>query len=205
MAVEYHGGYMWPPRPERPAPRDMLGSFEGTFACQAKMNGQCTVLDWDGRALTVWDRHQNVQRWYPPPQMLSVLLPVLGDESMALAGELLHAKVKGIRDTLFLFDVLAHRGRRLEGTRFVDRVALMRRLFPGGTDHGTHRDVGGGLWIAKTYASGLSSLYDSWIDRPEVEGLVLKLPNARLSNCMRRAEDASWQIKVRKPTRKYSF
>jgi len=201
MGTPYEGGYLWPPRPTVAAAREFFP--DGPFAGQAKMNGRCVVVAWDGKSIVVYTRHNTVSRWAAPVGLVERLRTTFGDEPAALSAELMHSK--GILNTIFVFDVLAFGGERLDGWVFEDRMRKMRELFPGGTEEPTHRDLGGGLWIARTFVNNLGEKYDEFVEFDHVEGLVLKRLGSTLSNMAREGLDGRWQLKVRKPSSKYRF
>ena len=201
----YSGGYLWPPRPSDAFPCESLSSLEreGIWGMQAKKNGTCTLLAWDGSRLTVFDRHQKVQAWMMPDETRDAFS--FSGKPFALAAELIHNKVKGVRNKVYVFDIMAHDGITLVGTKFKDRMSLLRTLYPGGTIEPTHRDMGGGAWIARTFTDGFAAFYESIVPNPMDEGVVLKRLNAPLCNLYREGANGSWQQKCRKPTKNYRF
>jgi hypothetical protein len=206
--MSYSGEYMFPPRPEIAFPREGLGMYETMeYACQAKKNGTCTLLVIGPSSMTAYDRHGKIQKaWRGPTQtMAQRIRDRLPGGWSALVGEALHSKVPGIRDVLYVFDVIALGGKVLDGTTFKERQKVIRDMFKGGVDHLTHRDVGNGLWIAKNYIMGFDKLYSNIITNPEDEGLVVKNPNAKLVNPFKEGSNSNWQAKCRKPTKNYGF
>lgn len=208
--MRYEGQFIWPPRPADAFPSEMIESYEygrAGYVSQVKKNGTCTVYASDSAGnVTAWDRHGNVQRaWKPKAALIERIRDFMPDGAFALEGELMHNKVPGIRDTLYVFDILALRGDTLSGTTFRERYEILKALVPGGQLMPTHRDMGSGLWIARTFLTGHSKLYHDVIKQPENEGIVVKQPGAKLSNMLREGLDNGWQAKCRKPTKNYSY
>lgn len=206
--ISYSGEYIFPPRPEIAFPREGLGMYESRgYACQVKKNGTCTLLVIGPSTMIAYDRHRKIQKaWKGPTQtMAQRIRDRLPSGWSALVGEALHSKVPGIRDVLYVFDVVALGGKVLDGTTFRERQKTIREMFKGGDDCGSHRDVGNGLWIAKNYIMGFDKLYSSVANNPEDEGLVVKNPDAKLVNPFKEGTNSSWQAKCRKATKNYSF
>lgn len=207
LDLTYSGGYMYPPRPEIAVPIGSIGMYEQRgWIAQAKKNGTCTLLVVGPDGMVPYDRHGQVQKLWrgPPPAMERRIRSALPPGWSALVGEALHSKVPGIRDTLYLFDVLAVGGRTLTGTRLSERLDALKLMFPGGETTPTHRDLGDGLLVARSFKAGFRPLFDSIIGNPEDEGLVMKDPGATLSNPFKEGSNAGWQAKCRKPTKNYS-
>lgn len=204
----YKGEYLFPPRPEAAFPPDSLSMYESNgYVCQAKKNGTCTLLVMTPSEIIAYDRHGSRQKMWKGPNkdMTSGLRERLPIGYSAIVGETLHSKVPGIRDVFYIFDIVAVQGQLLLGKTFRDRQKIIRDVFKGGKDYQTHRDIGGGIWVAKNFIAGFSALYSKIIVNPEDEGLVVKHPDARLANMFKEGMNSSWQAKCRKPTKNYSF
>ena len=206
--MKYSGEYLWPPRPSNSFPSAMINSYEQAgYVAQAKKNGTCTLLVLDPKGnTTAYDRHHQIQKaWKPPINLTDRIRRMLPSGHAALVCELLHSKVPGIRDTLYIFDVVAIGNEILEGTTFRERHKILSPIFKHENMTETHYDHGGGLLYARTFAKGHLSLYNSIIKNPEDEGIVVKNPDVKLSSLFREGTNDGWQAKCRRPTKNYSF
>jgi hypothetical protein len=61
------------------------------------------------------------------------------------------------------------------------------------------------LWLAETFFFNLEGAYNRAIELDEIEGLVLKKPNAKLTRGHSKNNNGDWQIRCRKPTKNYSY
>ena len=201
--------YLWPPRPERAIPREMLGFYQKRgWIAQAKMNGTCNVLAVaPDKSLKCMSRHQDEHKLWKPTEASSAAFEALpGKGWYVFVAELLHSKVEGLRDTNFVHDVLVNDGEYLVGKTFVERQNILRSLFLKGGEAETesHVVVTPHTWLAKNRLANFDAFYDS-LDKVEHEGIVLKDPNAPLVLCSRQGANANWQVKSRRQHKNYSF
>ena len=186
---------------------DVLPMFnmKKDWRADIKMNGTCTVLSYEPQTgqLEPWTRHHTPHILWQPnldsPCLRS--LRKLSGGLFVLVGELLHSKVKGIRDTLYLFDVLVADGKDLVGQTLAERRSILHGLWP--ETPGLHYNVvDERLWTANLLDCNFRDLFNS-LKNPENEGIVLKNQNAPLEPCYREGANASWQVKCRRPTKVY--
>lgn len=205
--MKYTGEYLWPPRPSNSFPSAMINSYEQAgFVAQAKKNGTCTLLAINPYDAVAYDRHHQIQKaWKPPIILMERIRRMLPSGHAALVCELLHSKVPGIRNTLYIFDVVAIGSEVLEGTTFRERHKILSPIFKNDNLKETHYDHGDGLWYARTFSKGHLALYNSIIKNPEDEGIVVKNPDVKLSSLLREGTNDGWQAKCRRPTKNYSF
>lgn len=204
--------YLWPPRPEKPAPPSLLKHFEQCgYVAQHKLNGTCNVIAVppDRSRLVCMNRHADEHKaWQPTAKSSAAFRALRGKGWWVFVAELMHSKVPGIRDVNFLNEVLVADGVHLSGTTFIERQQIINDAFArllataGETD--SHFDLDGHTWIAKLHTQGFSRIFKG-LTRPEHEGLVLKDPRARLVQCGRPSANAKWQVKVRRPHENYAF
>lgn len=201
--------FLWPPRPETKVGPDALLAFERLgWVGQIKKNGTCTVLEYDPatQTLQTWTRHNEAHKLWAPDINSPCLrkLKELRGGRYILVGELLHSKVTGIKDTLYLFDILVADGKDLAGTTFTYRMDLLHSLWKVATTTFDYDVVDERLWVANLIKSDFKKLFQS-LTKPEDEGLVLKKPDAPLAPCWRQTANSNWQIKCRRPTKNYGF
>ena len=201
---------LWPPRPERAIPMALLGFYEKRgYVAQKKKNGTYTVIYQRGDEVLFRTRHPDVNEgqhkaWTPKKEHSDFFSRNDGKWNV-YCSELLHSKVKDIRDQLFLFDVLVMDGVQLVGKTFMERQEMLkwRWAIPMKQEDDDQFRVGPNVSIAKNYTGGFSSLFGSL--KPEDEGLVIKDPNAKLEPCFRALSNSTWQVKCRIPTKSYGF
>ena len=195
--------FLYPPRPEKAVIPGHLPMFEGMgFTAEYKKNGTCTEIE-NSAGLTSWTRHKEPHKsWnintFPAQELL------LEIENSIFVGELLHSKGVGVTNTLYLFDLLKYRGKLLIGISLQARRDILHSLWPIKKLHYSHYEIHSNLWIARSYDSKFSEIFDG-ITKVEDEGIVLKDPKALLLPCFKEGTNAGWQVKCRKPTKNYSF
>lgn len=200
--------YLWPPRPEKKVMPDLLPMFATMgWEAQVKKNGTCTVLSYDASSgvLEAWTRHKEPHKlWNPDPSSPCLhKLKELRGGLYVLVGELLHSKVPGIRDTLYLFDILVHNDHPLDGHALRERAKLLHSLWPEKLGH-QFNVVDDRLWTANLIAGNALPLFRS-LTAPEDEGVVLKDPTAPLGPCYHQVNNQGWQVKCRRPTKMLGF
>ena len=200
--------YLWPPRPERKIPPETLPMVKQIgWVAECKKNGSCSVLSYDPTTgeLEAWNRH-NARHTTWRPDLNSPCLRKLRELKgglYILVGELLHTKVPGIKDTMYLFDILMADGKSLVGQTYQARYKLLHSLWH--ETAGNHYNLADErLWVANILTGDLQTIFKG-LTAPEDEGLVLKDPQARLEPCVRQSSNSKGQIKCRKSTKNYGF
>jgi hypothetical protein len=200
--------FLWPPRPDNIVPPGMLGFYKRRgFVAQTKKNGTCTVLVKDPAGnLTAFTRHNEAHKlWIPDPSTPCLRkFKELPAKWMVFVGELLHSKVQGIRDTLYLFDMIVDDNKQLVGETFIQRQDRLHHLWPVVGEHDHYYMADERLWIAKPIiVEDLADFFNS-LTEPEDEGLVLKDPNAKLEPCRNQTINNKSQVKCRRATKNYT-
>lgn len=186
--------FLFPPRPENAIPPSMIKSFEGRgWIAQLKMNGTCSLafVDADGK-VTFKTRHGvDHKAWTPTQEAISFFA---GFKCSIFVFELLHSKGGGIRDTIYIFDLLKYLGRDLVGTTLAERLQILATINPFSPR----------ITVATIHTKDLTGLFGSLSD-PLHEGIVLKDPMAKLRPCFRDGLNAAWQVKCRTATKNFGF
>jgi hypothetical protein len=208
--------YLWPPRPERAQGVALIHSYErqGWWA-QAKMDGDCVVLaiapECDGRELIARTRHGDAasNRWQPGKSIAAFAATLPGAGWYVLVGEVLHCRGVGVRDTLYLHDVLVDDGDYLVGVTHADRQTRLLTLTnaweaAAHSDVWSHCQFAPGLWLTRNHWQGFRALYDNPPGR-YVEGLVFKDPKTPLRLCARASANSAGLAKCRYATNNLSF
>lgn len=202
--------YLWPPRPEKAIPDNLLGYYEQKkWIAQVKKNGTCTVLYVQpDRRVIVKTRHKSDHKaWKPSKEFTDQFQELLpGAGWFVFAGELLHSKTPHIKDTIYLFDLLVDNGNYLVGETLQARLKRLHTLFPRKvkTISNSHYVVTPKLWVAETITRRFQERFNK-LDLKEDEGLVLKDPTAKLNFCVKMDSNSASQVKCRKPTKNYIF
>jgi len=203
--------YLWPPRPEKAVPPSLLQHYaDKGWLAQVKLNGTCSVLGiTPDRKIKAMSRHKEPHKlWSPNAATERAFQNLPGDGWYIFIGELLHSKVADpkLRNIHYIHDVLVADGEHLVGTTYASRLALLSELLPS-TDEGaiSHTVVDANTWIAKPHYGNFDQLFQQTSRPKEMEGLVMKDPQATLKFCVKEDSNSSWQVKCRHPSKSYSF
>lgn len=193
--------YLWPPRPEKAVPNGMLEFYERQgWVGQIKKNGTCSLVFINGDETIHRNRHNESHKaWSPIDNGLSKFTKGW----TVFVAELLHSKVPGIKDTLYVFDILVYDNQHLVGTTLIERHELLHSIMSFESEASEHYVVNEKLLLAKNFYN-LSETWDA-LSNPEDEGIVAKNPNAMLENCLKDGLNSKWQVKCRKQHKNYAF
>lgn len=186
--------FYFPPRPEEAIMPIMIPFYERKgYVAQIKKNGTCTVTMIDrNKMVTHRTRHNEPHKAWTPTEDVNSFFAHFADS--VFVSELLHSKGGGVRNTMYIFDVLRFQGQDLTGKTLQERLELIDGIVPFTSN----------VMIADTYGANLKWLYQDLSD-PLDEGIVLKNPNAPLAPCYRAASNTDWQVKCRRPKKMYGF
>lgn len=217
--------YLWPPRPSKAISSAMLNFYEKRdYVAQYKKNGTCTVLYvTPEKEIIAKTRHNDDhKRWEPTDKSTGVFKNLPGDGWYVFVVEVLHSKVKDIKDTVYIFDILVNDGQDLVGTTFMERQDMLHEIFDikhedddtnvtQMFDSESHHALSPNVWLAKLIKGDFKKLMRVINSQtpeegaPENEGIVLKNPSARLEPESRAASNGGWQVKCRVEHKNYSF
>jgi hypothetical protein len=203
--------YLYPPRPETAIDPLLIPRYADWWA-QIKMNGTSNILHVSpDREIIAKSRHPdknggNHKAWHVSVNTRQAFLDLPGNGWYVFTAELLHSKVRGLRDINFIHDILVADGEYLVGTIFAYRQNLLRELFPERSQAvtGGHYVIDPHTWLANNYERDFPKLF-AGLTAPEHEGLVFKDPNAKLAPCGSERANAAWLRKVRRPSKAYAF
>lgn len=205
-----HYQYLWPPRPDVAMAPGYLAKLESEgYVAQYKKNGTNTVLavrPSTGEIIAKTRHAEAHKNWAPDKQYLQPLLDLPGDGWYVFVAELLHSKVPGIRDVLYIHDILVYDGDYLVGIEQGVRHLILQGLFKTHQHDAeySHWKITDKIWIARQFAGGFKTMFDE-IEAPEDEGLVLKLPDQPLKIASKQNANNGGLVKVRKPHKNFSF
>jgi hypothetical protein len=200
--------YLWPPRPVNAIPPQMLRFYEQRgWMAQAKKNGTCNIITVDPKGkLHCMNRHKETHKLWEPTEDSSEAFLDLPRGWYVFVAELLHNKVKGIRDTNYINDILVCEGEYLVGMTFRERQSLLYELFENQItgEAVSHYVINDHTWLARNYESHFDELYNRF-NGADDEGIVLKVPSAQLNLCLRESSNVQWSVKCRRAHANYSF
>lgn len=200
---------LFPPHPSIRIPTHKLSEYEnsGKWVAQRKFNGTNIVINIScDRNINILTRHGT------PPKLFSLSknhidqilsLNLEKGKEYWLNGELLDHKTKSdyYKKKIILFDVL-HAGKYLINTSQLFRLELLNYICGDATDlekNGIAIQVTQDIWLAQNWNSDFELHYKEFLDKDEIEGLILRRKDSVLNNFGQKEYDASWIVKCRKP------
>lgn len=201
--------YLWPPRPDKAAPAELIGFYERRgWIAQVKKNGTCTVIFARGRDVIFKTRHNDDHKlWSPLPHHVETFTG-RPDWNVYVA-ELLHSKGPQLKNHLYLFDILVSDGVQLTGTPLTERLEILRQRFPSPKADILGSRAGLGARMISEDISQAETVQNpqrTWSELGAIdEGLVFKNPAAKLAACSSATTNGVWQVKIRRPHKNYSF
>lgn len=199
--------FLYPPRPEKAVPSDLINFFERKgYVGQVKKNGTCTLIGVDpqGKIHSLTRHNAPHKLWNPETSSALRHLTTVKGSWNVFEAEVMHSKVKGIRDTVYLFDILVHQSKQLIGTTWSERMQLLKDMFKPTQSRYDAYELDERLLLSRTIETNLKKYWDD-LQAPEDEGLVLKDPRAVLKTCDKIDSNSHWQIKCRRPAANYSY
>lgn len=208
--MRYHAyRFLWPPRPEKAAPPQLMGFYERQgWIPEVKKNGTCTVIFAKGDHVIFKTRHNDDHKaWSPQPSHREFFSG--RDGWNVYVAELLHSKGPLVKNHIYLFDILVSDGEELIGTPLSDRQRILQQRFPSPKADIVGSRAGLGARMITQDASQASPIANPsavWSTLgPTDEGFVFKNPAARLAACITPTANGAWQVKVRRQHTNYSF
>lgn len=202
--------YIYPPRPETKGPPTGLKTYERMgFIAQPKLNGSCGVLFLDGSSSKMMGRHNNTfTREVVEKEDLKRLHRGAG--YMVLIGEYLN---KSQRDSkgkplkgFVIFDILVYNGKHLLGTTFKERQELLDTIYTEVVNiDNLISQIGPSTYRVQNIYTDFETRWKEAVKVEMYEGMVLKRPDGILENGFRERNNTSWQLKIRKSTKNYSY
>jgi ATP-dependent DNA ligase len=201
--------YIYPPRPALKAPRTTISKFEELgFIAQPKLNGSCGVLFTDGQKVIFMNRHKSPFSKYSIPQEELRNLH-RGEGWMVLVGEHMNKGQKDGKKKLFngkfvIFDILVYNGNHLVGTTFSERQELLNSLYETQPFDPWISQISNSVYRA----NNVENPEQNWSPLTETgmyEGYVFKKKDGKLDYGFNSGNNSGWQVKIRKPTKNYSY
>lgn len=201
--------FLWPPRPERAAPPQLMGFYEQRgWTAEVKKNGTCTVIFSRGDTVIFKTRHNDDHKaWSPLPSHSATFAG--RDQWNVYVCELLHSKGPLVKNHLYLFDILVSDGQELIGATLTERQQILQQRFPSPKADIVGSRAGLGARMIEQDMSQATPIANPSTIWPTLgaldEGFVFKNPAAKLSPCIVPTANGAWQTKVRRQHANYSF
>lgn len=198
--------YLYPPRAENALPLNKIAALEkkGGWIAQVKKNGQNSVIFVSPeKEVFAMNRHnENHKTWQFPAEAMEIYKRLPGNGWYVLNGELLHNKVRGIRNIHYLHDILVENGQYLLATTYAQRYARLLMLLLGDKrkpeDKKSHFVLDDYTWLARNHPRNFPELFKSLTD-PEDEGIVIK----KMEGVLATKNNSSWTVKCRIATKNF--
>lgn len=202
---------LYPPRPKGKITPNQLPEYEksGGWVVQRKFNGTRVVIHVQDGDVYILNRHGEPPRQFTLTNKYKKEFMSLNIDNKEcwLDGELLDAKTKNkdYKGKIVLFDVL-QAGRYLFGSpNLLGRQFILHEICGHSPVRPAELEPGGialqitpNIWLAETFDSNFAARFKDFIDRDEIEGLVLKRIDSTLDNFGKSRYDVGWQIRCRK-------
>ena len=207
---------LFPPRPKGRISPNALGKYEssGQWVVQRKFNGTRNLIhvDCDGR-VSMFSRHGDCHKQFSPTESIKkeiISLNLIKGKEYWIDSELLSFKTKSAdyKNRIVLFDLLQadrylyRKPNQLERLDMLDKICRSPKDLESG---GLAKRVTENIFLAQTFDSDFCGEFKKFIDRDEIEGLVLRKKTSFLENKGLREYSVSWQIRCRKPNINYTF
>lgn len=202
--------YIFPPRPEYKTTSGELIKYDnGLYIGQPKLNGSNLTIYTNGVDVYIMNRHkQPMSNIKLNTQLFRNLHR--GNGWMAINGEFMNKSKKDSNGNLFnqkfvIFDILVYNDRQTVGKTNSERIVLIDELYPSVSYDNYIKKYNEDVYVVKSFDKNFKVIYNDIINIDMYEGLVLKDRNAKLKNGISQKNNIRTQIKVRKPTKNYTF
>ena len=197
--------FLEPPRAEQAIPPGLLHAYEKPgWIAQIKKNGtNSEIFISPEKEVFAYNRQgEKHKRWNFTEKTAAQFKKLPGKGWYVINAELLHSKVKGLRDVNYIHDVLVDDGEYLGGTTYASRYARLQRLFfnphmkstPGYWILDEH------TWLARNFRGNFAKVF-AGLTSDEDEGLVLK----NLEGILQAKANGGWTVKCRRNTKNFGF
>lgn len=210
---------LYPPTPKGKINPNTVGNYEirrnaGKWIAQRKFNGtHITVRIPVNRKIHVLTKHgEEPKQWSLDDDVAAQLasLNYKQGQEYWLDGELFNNKTKTpyYKNRIVLYDLL-YAGQSLYlGPTCVERVQMLSTICGDPQELEPHFGlalrVTENVWMAETFTSDFKARYADHLDKPEIEGLVLKRRNSQLDDTGTKEWEVDWMTRCRKPHKNYS-
>ena len=207
---------LFPPRPVGKMLPTALPTYEksGKWIVQRKFNGTRTLVHIHGDHICFQSRYgDDHKKFKETPALIREFrsLNFQPDLEYWLDGEILDAKTSNpnYKNKIVLFDILQE-GEYLFGSpNLLGRYEILQKICNNPTQkepaYGLALQVTNSIWLAENFSDNFKYHFEEFIDKDEIEGLVLKKKDSVLDNVGAKYYEIPWQIRCRKPHKNYGF
>lgn len=199
---------LYPPHPKIRILKNKLDNYEssGKWVAQRKFNGTNVVVNISEGKVGILTRHGTAPKLFSlskshVDQILSLNLDK--NKEYWLNGELLDHKTKNLnyKKKIVFFDVLFAGTHLVKKMNQVERLDLLKNIcdFPINSENEIAAKVTNDIWMAENWTEDFKFHFEEFIDRDEIEGLILRKKDSFIDNFGFKAHDVNWIVKCRKP------
>ncbi len=162
------------------------------WIAERKHNGSRLELHCNRGNFKFWGRHGSELKYQPATPVINALVELGLTGYYLFDGELLHNKVKGVRNQIVLYDCFIWKGELLVNQPFAARRKLLEQL-----------NLQGPISIPEWFTTDFKKVFGHVTTEMGIEGLVLKNKKGMLNLGRTSAKESSWMYKLRIPTKNY--
>lgn len=175
---------------------DSIKKYSGKeWIAELKKNGDRLELFIQNGKYLFMNRYKKEFKYKPTSDVLDSISDLRLPNGTQIDAELLHNKTKHIKHLIYVYDVYQWKNKRIV-LPFCERRELLEQYFSLDGKH---------IQLAFQYANRFLRVFEKNITAKENEGLVLKNLQGRIKFSVVRSNDVAWQIKIRRPSKNYSF
>jgi len=203
--------YIYPPRPENKISIDYLNRFDNNeYIAQPKLNGSCVVIFIKGKKeCKIYNRYgRTISRFKIDNDSICSLNDT--NNWMVLTGEYMNKNKKDEKELswnnkLVIWDILVYDNDYLVNSTYEERVILMDKIFKEISYNKYLYKINDDVYRVKSFKDKFKDIYEGIVSIDLMEGLVIKKKNSKLEIGTRQKNNVNNQLKIRKPTKNYTF
>jgi ATP-dependent DNA ligase len=104
-----------------------------------------------------------------------------------------------------IFDILVHEGKQLIGSTFEERQKLLSKLYKTTSHDKWISKISENVFRANNFSNNLEAEWKEITTVEMYEGFVFKKKTGTLTAGHKKENNMGWQLKIRKPTKNYSY
>jgi ATP-dependent DNA ligase len=175
-------------------------SKDTNWVAELKMNGSNCLLYKENNKYHFYDRHGKMLVYTPISELIQELDNLKIQDNSILNAELLHNKTKVTKNTLFFHCILKWDNKLYNGVTFGKQREHLESIFNGNKYNY--------LILANHYKGEFKKIFKKVINNDKenlIEGLVLKNLTGKININTNSSKEVWWMIKIRKPSKNYTF
>lgn len=201
---------LFPPHAHIRIPSFRLPEYENSkkWIAQRKFNGT-NILIYISRdkKVNILTRHGTIPKLFSLTkshidQILSLNLE--SDKDYWLNGELLDHKTKSedYKGKIVFFDILQAGRYFIRNPNQIERLELLKNICRNPSvleKNGIALQISNDIWMAEYWTNNFLLHYEEFLNRDEIEGLILRKSSSFIDNFGQKEYDVPWIVKCRKP------